>query len=156
MYTVTAQVYLKDETNPGTRIFIPLLLWLPVTLLLLYLVTVVQKPVFIILPMISFLSIIPIFIISIKKGKAYRKYLQENQKVISFNVDVRNHVLYKDKLQLDVQEDPEEGVIYLMHLDHNSGKGTMPTFFATVTKEDSPDLKAFLLENGVEIYPAEE
>lgn len=155
MYTVQATTYYNDN-KASTKIIMPVIYWFFITLITFFAAVYLSNIVLLMAFFISFLMIIPVTIVSFKRGRAFRKAHIQNKKKITLNLDVKDGVLYKDDLDLYVEYDAKDKFVYLSHTDNlDSPRHMDVTFVALIEPDEATDFLRFLKENGIEINDAD-
>lgn len=148
MYRVTVTTHVANDRDE-LRLVAPLLIWLVLFVIILAIMCRTEYYLLFPLMCLEFLSIIPIGIWMIKKS---RKIRQESYVKMDVVLTVRDGMLYKEDMKLNVSYSEWYNEVYLDNM-HDAGKynHNFITFTATIIGDDVGGFLAFCREHAVPI-----
>ena len=141
MYRVTVTTRVLNDKDT-LRLLAPILVWF-----IIFGVMCIADIWYLVF--LEFLCIIPITVWSIKKA---RKLRQESFVKIDVMLTVRDGIIYKDNMKLNVSYSEQDNEVYLDDM-HNEGKYNhhQITFLATISGDDVGGFIAFCREKNVQV-----
>lgn len=148
MYRVTVTTHVSNDKDE-LRLVAPLLIWLVLFVIILAIMCRTEYYLLFPLMCLEFLSIIPISIWMIKKSRKLRPKSYVKMDVI---LTVRDGMLYKEDMKLNVSYSEWYNEVYLDNM-HDAGKynHNFITFTATIIGDDVGGFLAFCREHAVPI-----